>query len=75
MKSSRIILILILLSGWASRAQETFPRNDVKDSRAGLYALTNATIVIDPTTTLQNATLLIKGDKVERAGTNLAVPK
>ncbi len=76
MKNSRIILFLaLLLAGWGAWAQETFPRNDVKDSRAGQYAFTNATIVVDPQTTIQNATLLIKGDKIEQVGANLAVPK
>ncbi|MBX2913196.1 MAG: amidohydrolase family protein [Cyclobacteriaceae bacterium] len=76
MKKFKITLTLILLvTGWGAWAQETFPRNDVKDDRAGQYAFTNATIVVDPQTTLQNATLLIKGDKVEQVGANLSVPK
>jgi imidazolonepropionase-like amidohydrolase len=75
MKQSKVILLLIfLLGGWASLAQETFPRNDVKDSRAGMFALTNATIVVDYQTTLQNATLLVKGGKIEQIGSNLSVP-
>lgn len=76
MKKHKILFILVfLLSGLGVLAQETFPRNDVKDSRAGLYAFTNATIVVDPQTTLQNATLLIKGNKIEQVGANLSVPK
>ena len=76
MKKSRIILILtFLMGGWTAFAQETFPRNDVKDSRAGLFAFTNATIVVDYQTTLQNATLLIKNGRVEQVGTNLTIPK
>jgi hypothetical protein len=76
MKKSKLILIFtFLLSGWAVCAQETFPRNDVKDSRAGLYAFTNATIIVDPQTTIQNATLLIKGSKIEQVGANISVPK
>lgn len=76
MKKSKLILIFtFLLSGWAVSAQETFPRNDVKDSRAGLYAFTNATIIVDPQTTIQNATLLIKGSKIEQVGANISVPK
>ncbi|MGE0772691.1 MAG: amidohydrolase family protein [Cyclobacteriaceae bacterium] len=76
MKNSRtIIFFVLLLSGWGAWAQETFPRNDVKDSRAGQYAFTNATIVVDPQTTIQNATLLIKGDKIEQVGAGVAIPK
>ena len=76
MKKSKVVMILALLfCGWTARAQETFPRNDVKDARAGLYAFTNATVVVDYQTTLQNATLLIKNGKVEQVGSNIAVPK
>jgi imidazolonepropionase-like amidohydrolase len=76
MKKSKILVILALLfCGWAAFAQETFPRNDVKDNRAGLYAFTNVTIIVDPQTTLQNATLLVRGNKIEQVGANLTVPK
>lgn len=73
----RILTLTLVLSlaGLAAWAQETFPRNDVKDSRAGLYAFTNATIVVDPQTTLTNATLLVKGERIEQVGANLTVPK
>ena len=75
MKYIKIILILALAHfNLNTNAQETFPRNDVKDSRAGAYAFTNATIVVDAQTTLQNATMLIKSGKIEQVGTNLAVP-
>ncbi len=75
-KKSKIIMILALLfCGWTAFAQETFPRNDVKDNRAGLYAFTNVTIIVDPQTTLQNATLLVKGNKIEQVGASLSVPK
>ncbi|MBL7871663.1 MAG: amidohydrolase family protein [Cyclobacteriaceae bacterium] len=75
MKNRILLCVAFLLSGWVALAQETFPRNDVKDNRAGLYAFTNATLVVDPQTTLQNATLLIKGNRIEQVGANLAVPK
>ena len=45
-------------------AQETFPVNGVADPRHGYYAFTNATIVKDATTTLTNATLVIKDGKI-----------
>lgn len=67
--------LMLLLVGGSSFAQETFPRNDVKDNRAGLYAFTNATIVVDPQTTIQNATLLVKGSRIEQVGANLTIPK
>lgn len=75
MKNSRVILILaLILLGGSTWAQETFPRNDVKDNRAGLFAFTNVTIVADPQTTLQNATLLIKGNRVDQVGANITIP-
>ncbi len=55
-------------------AQATFPRNGVYDERAGLYAFTNATIIVDPQTTLQNATLLIRNGRVEAVGTAVRWP-
>jgi imidazolonepropionase-like amidohydrolase len=71
---SMLAVFILLLSFGSARAQETFPRNDVKDTRAGAYALTNATIVVDHLTTIQNGTLLVKSGKIEQAGANLKVP-
>lgn len=56
-------------------AQETFPVNGVADQRSDYFAFTNATIVKDPQTTLQNATLIIKQGKIIGVGANIAVPK
>ena len=55
-------------------AQETFPVNGVADPRHGYYAFTNATIVKDGTTTLSNATLVIKDGKITAIGAGLKVP-
>ena len=59
---------------YSAAAQTTFPRNGVYDERPGVYAFTNATIVVDPQTTLQNATLLIRDGRVEAVGTNISLP-
>lgn len=56
-------------------AQETFPVNGVSDIRSGAYAFVHATIVKDPQTTLQNATMVIREGKIVSAGTNVTVPK
>src|SRR5258706_2600225 len=75
MRISRFVLALSLsLCGWGALAQETFPRNDVKDTRTGAFAFTNATIVVDDQTSLQNATLVIKSGKIEQVGTQVTVP-
>ncbi|VAW28572.1 hypothetical protein MNBD_BACTEROID06-350, partial [hydrothermal vent metagenome] len=73
----RIILAgcLILATVFVSVAQETFPRNDVRDERVEAYALTNGTVVVDYQTTISNATLLIKKDKVVQVGTGITIPK
>lgn len=45
-------------------AQTTFPENGVADRRHGYYAFTNATIVKDANTTLNNATLVIRDGRI-----------
>ncbi|MBX9780407.1 MAG: amidohydrolase family protein [Chitinophagaceae bacterium] len=64
-----------LLLATMLQAQETFPVNGVADKRDGYYAFTNATIVKDAQTTLQNATLIIKDGKIVSVGTGISVPK
>lgn len=55
-------------------AQPTFPENGIADPRHGHYAFTNATIVKDNSTTLTNATMVIKDGRIIAVGTGLAVP-
>lgn len=64
-----------LLLATMLQAQETFPVNGVADKRDGYYAFTNATIVKDAQTTLQNATLIIKDGKIASVGTGISIPK
>ncbi|SOD81521.1 amidohydrolase family protein [Spirosoma fluviale] len=59
---------------YSAVAQTTFPRNGVYDERPGMYAFTNATIIVDPQTTLQNATLLIRNGRVEAVGASVNIP-
>lgn len=63
-----------LLVAAYSKAQVTFPENGIADPRHGHYAFTNANIVKDASTTLMNATLVIKDGKIVAVGTNLKVP-
>ena len=58
----------------SAQAQVTFPKNGVADNRPKLFAFTNATIVVDGTTTLEKATLIIKNDLIEAVGVGIAVP-
>lgn len=55
-------------------AQPTFPENGIADPRHGYYAFTNATVVKDVSTTLTNATLVIKDGSIVAVGANLPVP-
>lgn len=43
-------------------------------SNAPYYALTNATIVVSPTETIENATILIKGTTIEKVGKRITIP-
>jgi high-affinity K+ transport system ATPase subunit B len=54
--------------------QETNSVNGVADNRTHSYAFTNAKIVKDAQTTLQNATLIIKEGKIIAVGNNLSIP-
>ena len=65
---------LFVLVGINVKAQETFPRNDVLDERSEAYAFTNATIVADHTTKIENGTLLIKDGLIVDLGADLSVP-
>ena len=43
--------------------------------KTALYAFTNASIVKDAQTTLQNATMVIRQGKIVAVGNNIAIPK
>src|SRR5688572_26301061 len=55
-------------------AQPTYPEHGVADPKYGHYAFTNATIVKDANTTINNATLVIKDGKIIAVGTNIKPP-
>ncbi len=57
------------------QAQVTFPVNGVSDPRTNCYAFTNATIVKDGQTTLNNATLVIRDGRITGVGVNASMPK
>jgi imidazolonepropionase-like amidohydrolase len=74
MRKLKLLLLGSFLYSCQLWAQPTFPENGVADSRHGHYAFTNATIVKDATTTLTNATLVIKDGRIISVGAGLAVP-
>ena len=72
----RIFLsLLLLLTGAAAFAQETFPVNGVRDLRSGSYAFTNATIIQNASTKIEKATLVIKQGKIVAVGVGVEIPK
>lgn len=72
MRLSILIFSLILIT--KVMGQNT-PSNGVKDSKPMYYALTNATIYINPDKIIKNGTLIIKGDKIEKYGSIVSIPK
>lgn len=68
------MLNLFLLSPLIFSQTQTFPRNGVQDERLDLYAFTNATIVTDANTSIEGATLIIRGSVIESVGKGLSIP-
>ncbi len=77
LKTKSLILLMVLLvsTHLLVNAQATYPANDVANPKDGCYAFTNATIVKDALTSLQNATLIIRKGKIEAVGINIPLPK
>jgi len=72
----RIFLwVFLVVTFLNTKAQESFPINGIRDVRNSLYAFTNATIVQNEKTKIENATLLIKQGKIIAVGVGIAVPK
>jgi imidazolonepropionase-like amidohydrolase len=72
----RKICLTILLGCFSLSlfAQPTFPVNGVGDERETIYAFTHATIVKNPQSSLQDATLLVRNGKIVGIGNNLSIP-
>jgi len=75
MKKILLALGLVFSATFLFAQQTTFPVNGSFDTRPGMFAFTNATIVVNANQTLTNATLLIKGQTIQGVGAGLAVPK
>lgn len=74
MRHLTLKLLCILISMHAV-AQSTFPVNGVFDDRPEVFALTGATIHVDPNTTLENATIVVVKGEITAVGTDVKVPK
>lgn len=71
----QLLTLLFAVGIITASAQTGFPVNGVADPRSGTYAFTNATLVKDPQTTIQNASLVIRDGKIVAAGAGVAIPK
>lgn len=68
-------LFALCLLYYPTWSQQTFPQNGAFDERPGIYAFTNATIVADPATVHQEATLLVENGRISALGKNINLPK
>ena len=72
----KILLALALVFSTAFLfAQQTYPVNGSYDVRPGMYAFTNANIVVNANQTISNGVLLIKDKTIQSVGTGTAIPK
>ena len=69
-----VLFAWLLLLTITARSQETFPVNGVAEPKAGCYAFTNATIVKDATTSISNATMIVRDGKIVAVGAALTIP-
>ncbi|QXU41013.1 amidohydrolase family protein [Pedobacter sp. D749] len=75
MKKILPVIWLVFSATFLFAQQTSFPVNGSFDTRPGMFAFTNATIVVNANQTLTNATLLIKGQTIQAIGAGLTVPK
>jgi imidazolonepropionase-like amidohydrolase len=70
-----ITLFIGLTINMTISAQETFPVNGTANKNHSTYVFSNARIVVDPETTIENGTLIIKDGMIVLVGTKIAIPK
>ena len=75
MKKILLAIAMVFSTTIMFAQQTTFPVNGSFDTRPGMFAFTNATIVVNANQTLTNATLLIKGQTIQAVGAGVTVPK
>ena len=67
-----IVFLICWCSAFAASAQVTYPTNGAPDQHKNAFALTNATIQTDPSTVLEDATLVVRNGKVVAVGSNVS---
>ncbi len=53
---------------------QTSPVNGIQDSSPSVHAFTNATVVVSPGETLENATIVVRGGVIDQVGTGIEPP-
>jgi len=72
----KTLVSLVLLCSISIYSQEYFPENSgVKTTNTNYLAFKDARIIVSPTETINNGTLLIKNGKIIDVGTNVTIPK
>jgi imidazolonepropionase-like amidohydrolase len=69
------ILFLGIILGLMAKAQETFPVNGTSNKNHSIYVFANARIVVDPETTIENGTLIVKDGMIVSVGTKIPIPR
>ncbi len=69
----QFLLVFIVFQFFCSYSQTTFPVNGISYETNTTYAFSHATIYLSYNTKIENATLVIKGDKI--VGLNTPIPK
>jgi imidazolonepropionase-like amidohydrolase len=71
-----VMLFTFLCFGFNVQAQDYVPKNDgVKQSFKNYSAIINATVYISSNKTIENASILIKEDRIISVGTGILIPK
>ena len=75
MRKRYTLILFSLFIFRITNAQETFPLNGVQDTRPNTYIFTNAKIVVNATTKIDKASLLISNGTIVAVGASIPTPK
>ncbi|RMF39692.1 MAG: hypothetical protein D6753_13205, partial [Planctomycetota bacterium] len=67
-------LVLVTTTGYAQRERSTEPTTGIRFQPPTAVALLHATVVVDPQTTLEDATILIEDGRIQRVGAQVQIP-
>lgn len=72
---TRLFILFPLLLLTTISFSQLVPSNGVADSKVNYYALQNANVYVSAAELIENATVLIKGDKIEKIGKLIILPQ